>query len=369
MSIDCKDLLVIHIASLWYTKYKLLFINLSNKFHRLGVVHYIMDTGTHIAMGVALGGIATLDPMIAQDPTFATAIMAGTILGSQAPDFDTILKLRNNATYIRHHRGFSHSIPAIFIWGSIISLIIFLMAPEISFLHLWLWTTLAVIIHIGVDLFNAYGTQALRPFSNRWVAFGFINTFDPYIFFLHLAGIGAWILGAHPGYTWLTIYAVIALYYVKRYFDKREIVKTIKEFYPDTIKVATSPTIKQNFWRVAITTEHYFYVGTVENGHINIIDSFEKIPLPDTEIFDVAKQDKNIAAFLAFSPVYRWEIIEHKDYLEIRLIDLRYRSKGHYPFVAVVQMTKDLQVLNSYTGWIFSERTLQNKLHFGDSSI
>src|SRR5699024_10262203 len=176
-----------YIASLWYTKYKLFFNVLFKKFHRLGVVHRIMDTGTHIAMGVALGGIATLDPTIAQDPTFATAIMAGTILGSQAPDFDTILKLKNNATYIRHHRGFSHSIPAIFIWGSMISLMIYLIAPEISFLYLWLWTTLAVIIHIVVDLFNAYGTQALRPFSNKWVAFGFINTFDPYIFFLHLA--------------------------------------------------------------------------------------------------------------------------------------------------------------------------------------
>lgn len=328
-----------------------------------------MDTGTHIAMGIALGGIATVNTAIANDPTLATAIMAGTIIGSQAPDFDTIFKLRNNATYIRHHRGFSHSIPAIFLWSSAISLLIYLVVPEVSFLYLWLWTTVAVIIHVVVDLFNAYGTQALRPFSQKWIAFGFINTFDPYIFFLHLAGIGAWILGSHPGYTWLAVYIVISLYYVKRYFDRQEIVKKVYEFFPKTEAIATSPTIKQNFWRIAITTEDYFYVGMVENGHIQIIDSFNKIPLPDTEAFSAAKRDKNIAAFLAFSPVYRWEMVENHDYIEIRFFDLRYRSKGHYPFVAVVQMDQAHRVINSYTGWVFSEETLQNKLHFGDSSI
>src|SRR5690625_2048097 len=105
-----------------------------------------MDTGTHIAMGVALGGLATLDATIANDPTFATAIMAGTIIGSQAPDFDTIFKLKNNATYIRHHRGFSHSIPAIFLWSSAISFLIYLLIPGISFLYLLFWTTIAVIL-------------------------------------------------------------------------------------------------------------------------------------------------------------------------------------------------------------------------------
>jgi len=328
-----------------------------------------MDTGTHIAMGVALGGLATLDTAVANDPTLATAIMAGTIIGSQAPDFDTILKLRNNATYIRHHRGFSHSIPAIFLWGSAISLLIYLIVPEISFLYLLLWTTLAVILHVFVDLFNAYGTQAFRPFSQKWVALGLINTFDPYIFFLHLAGIGAWILGAHPGYTWLVVYIVITLYYVKRYFDRQEIVKTIYEYFPKTTSITTSPTIKQNFWRVAITTDEYFYVGTVENGHIQIIDSFRKVPLPETKAFATAKRDKNIAAFLAFSPVYRWELVENNGYTEIRFTDLRYRSKGYYPFVAIVQMDQQLNVINSYIGWVFSEKTLQTKLHFGDSSI
>lgn len=326
-----------------------------------------MDTGTHIVMGVGIAGLATLDPVVANDSALFGAVFVGAMLGSQAPDFDTILKLKNNAVYIRNHRGLTHSIPAVISWGILIASVIHLFVPDTSFLHLWLWTFLAVILHVFVDIFNAYGTQALRPFSDKWIALGYINTFDPYIFFLHVAGIIAWLLGANPATTFMAIYAVIALYYVKRYNDRREIVAKIKEYFPKTEYVATSPTMKQNYWRVAIKTDDRFYVGTVENGHIQLFDEFERIPLPNSPLIDLAKTDKNIAAFLSFSPIYRWEITENERFTEVRLIDLRYRTKGYYPFVAVVQINHQLEILNSYTGWIFSEGTLQKKLFFGDS--
>src|SRR5690625_4171995 len=150
-----------------------------------------MDTGTHVVMGIALGGLATIDPIVANDPTLFNAVLIGTVVGSQAPDFDTVLKFRNNATYLKHHRGATHSIPAIFIWAILIAGIIFQFTPQVNFFHLFSWTFLAVVLHVFVDLFNAYGTQALRPFTNRWIAFGFINTFDPYIFALHIVGVVA----------------------------------------------------------------------------------------------------------------------------------------------------------------------------------
>lgn len=323
-----------------------------------------MDTATHIVMGVALGGIATLDPVVQSDPVLFHAVLVGTVAGSHAPDFDTILKMKSNAVYIRNHRGATHSIPAILMWGILIAGIIHAFVPQVNLFHLWAWTFLAVIIHVLVDIFNAYGTQAYRPFTDRWVAHGFINTFDPYIFMLHIAGIIAWILGANPGYTWLIIYTVILLYYIKRYLDKREIVRKINDYFPDTEKIATSPTIKQNKWRVAITAKDKFYVGTVENGHIQIVDEFKKIPLPKTKIMELAQKDANIAAFLSFSPIYRWEINDFDDFTEVRFIDLRYRSKGHYPFVAVVHIDDNMHIMSSYTGWIYSEQKLQNKLLF-----
>lgn len=328
-----------------------------------------MDTGTHIAMGIALGGLSTLDPAVQSDPVLFHAVFVGTIIGSQAPDFDTILKLRNNAVYIRHHRGATHSIPAVLMWGVMIAGIIHAFVPAVSFPHLWAWTALAVVIHVLVDIPNAYGTQAYRPFTKRWIAHGFINTFDPYIFMLHIGGIVAWIIGANPGYTFLIIYMVIALYYIKRYIDKREIVKKIHDYFPDTEQIATSPTIKQNEWKIAITTANRFYVGIVKDGHIQILDEFRKVPLPDNDLINLAKTDKNASAFLSFSPVYRWEINEYDDFTEVRFIDLRYRSNERYPFVAVVQIDDNMRIMTSYTGWIFSEQKLQNKLDVGENLV
>src|SRR5690625_7263952 len=93
-----------------------------------------MDTGTHIVMGVAIGGLATLDPVVATDPTLFNAVFIVAIISSQAPEFDTILKLKNNAIYIIHHRGFTHSIPAMIIWGILIAPIVYMLVLQVDFL-------------------------------------------------------------------------------------------------------------------------------------------------------------------------------------------------------------------------------------------
>src|SRR5574342_1229797 len=157
-----------------------------------------MDTGTHVVMGFALGGLATLDPAVSASTATASSVLIATLIGSQFPDIDTVLKLKNNAVYIRNHRGITHSIPAVLLWPLLITGVIYAFHPEANLLHLWIWTFIAVFLHVFVDIFNAYGTQALRPFSSKWVALGVINTFDPFIFGIHVVGLFVWIFGAHP---------------------------------------------------------------------------------------------------------------------------------------------------------------------------
>ncbi len=321
-----------------------------------------MDTGTHVVMGLALGAIATLDPVVGVDPITAQAVVIGTLIGSQAPDLDTILKLRNNAKYIRNHRGITHSIPAVLLWPILISGLIYFFLPQANLLHLWIWTFLAVILHVFVDIFNAYGTQALRPFSKRWVALGVINTFDPFIFFMHIVGIIVWRYGAHPGYTFMLIYFVLFIYYCIRFYLRRKVSESVLERIPDAKEIIISPTFRFNHWHIAVTTDDYFYVARSTDNELMIQDKFEKCPVPETPVMKAAMKDENISAFLSFSPVYRWEIEEFNDHYEVRFIDLRYRSKDYYPFVAIVQLDQNLNIISSYTGWIFSEEKLRKKL-------
>ncbi|MGM8216296.1 metal-dependent hydrolase [Bacillaceae bacterium W0354] len=321
-----------------------------------------MDTATHITMGIAIGGFATIDPTVQSNPDLFQAVFIGAIIGSHAPDFDTFFKFKDNATYIRHHRGMSHSPIAVLFWSLLVSGGIYLFYPGISYVHLWLWTLLAVAFHVFVDIFNAYGTQALKPFVNKWIALGFINTFDPFIFFIFVAGSIAWFLGADPRYTFAIVFFVLTLYYVKRYFDKREITNILYDHFDDVEKIITQPTIKHNVWRVVVETKKHYYVAESEDGYIYIHDQFVKRSLPDTAEMNLALHDPNIKAFISFSPIYRYEIERFDDYTEIRFIDLRYRSKGRYPFVAVVTIDKFYNILTSYTGWIYSEDKLQKKL-------
>jgi inner membrane protein len=324
-----------------------------------------MDTGTHIVMGIALGGLAMADPVVASHPATATAVIAGTIIGSQIPDIDTVLKLRSNAIYIRHHRGATHSIPAVLLWPILLTAAIGFAFPSADLLHLWMWTFLAVFLHVFVDIFNSYGTQALRPISNRWVALGVINTFDPIIFGLHLVALMFWAFGSNPVWTMTILYLVLVFYYVVRFAVQSAVKHAVRNTIPGTTNIIVAPTIRFFEWRVAADTDRHHYVGRAYGRSINIYDKFEKLALPESNrLFQTALKDKNLSAFVSFSPLYRWEINEYGKIYEVRLIDLRYRSNDYYPFVAVAHLDENYKVVNSYTGWIFSEDKLRKKLDF-----
>ncbi|MEK4487139.1 metal-dependent hydrolase [Psychrobacillus sp. FSL H8-0484] len=323
-----------------------------------------MDTGTHIVMGIALGGLALADPVVASSSLTTTAVIAGTIIGSQAPDIDTVLKLRNNAVYIRHHRGITHSIPAVLLWPLLISGVLWLIIPEANFLHLWLWTFLAVFLHVFVDIFNSYGTQALRPFSKKWVALGVINTFDPIIFGIHVVGLLLWMFGFNPVTTFLIMYVVIVVYYISRFAVQSAVKNSVKHTLPDAEEIIVAPTMKFFQWRVAAISDKHHYVGRAYGRSITIYDKFDRVPLPETALVKAALKDRNLSAFTSFSPIFRWEITKFEHIHEVRLIDLRYRNNDYYPFVAVVHLNEELEILNSYTGWIFSEDKLRKKLDF-----
>lgn len=321
-----------------------------------------MDTGTHIVMGAAIGTLAIASPELSS--ATSTAIFTGVLVGSLIPDIDTVLKLKNNAIYIRHHRGITHSIPAVLLWPIIITFLLSLMIPHIAILQVWGWTFFAVFLHVFVDIFNAYGTQALRPFSHKWVALGVINTFDPIIFTLHILALITLAFGVSPVIAIVTLYIILVFYYLLRFAVKSAVKNALAKTVPNATEVIIAPTMRFFQWRIAASSEDFHYVGRAHGRSITIYDRFPRKDLPNFPEMEAAKTDENVKVFMAFSPIYRWEMVKHGELCEVRLIDLRYRTKGYYPFVAVAHVDKDLNIVNSYTGWIFSEEKLNKKLKF-----
>lgn len=322
-----------------------------------------MDTLTHTLMGGTIVGLAAMDPAI--DPVsvgFITTVVGASLV----PDVDTAMKMKNNAVYIKHHRGITHSLPfTFFIWPVLLTLLS-VMLFELPALHMYLWIQFAVFLHVFVDIFNSYGTQALRPINNTWIQLGVINTVDIPIIIMHVLYFILWFLGMSPVVLFFILYGAMFVYYLARAGMQQFINKKVERQLPAEYitRVFCMPTIHFFEWRLVVVTQGAYYVGRSFRGNIIFYDRFNKSARINEEVFESVKKDINFKAFTFFSSIYRYEVKELSEELaEIRYIDLRYLKDGHYPFVCIMQVDKNNnEIIHSYTGWVFSESKLQRKL-------
>ncbi|MFD0960405.1 metal-dependent hydrolase [Paenibacillus chungangensis] len=321
-----------------------------------------MDTGTHLVMGIGLAGLAMVDPVIAGNPAVQTAVLLGTVAGSQAPDFDNLLRLRGNACYIRNHRGLSHSLPAILVWTVLITgLLQLLYRGSLPWLHVGGWILLSVVVHVLTDLFNAYGTQAMRPFNEKWISWNIIHIFDPVIFTVHIIAILLWAGGiANPATLFPLMYALLFFYYIWRTLAARSTVRRLPrldKLHATEDTYIAIPTISLDVWNIVKqTADGTFHVGNLRRNHLSWLDT---VKCDDHPAVEKSKSDPAIRSFLYFTSFACAEVIEHGWGYEVRWCDVRYRHRKQYPFVAVLLMDKKYQTLGSYVGWLSDERLMK----------
>lgn len=318
-----------------------------------------MDTGTHFVMGFTLAGLAYLDPVVASNPSLAIAVTIGTVLASQAPDIDGILRLKNNAVYIRNHRGLTHSLPFLLIWTILITAAITLVFRDVSVLHLALWTGIAVCVHVFSDMFNTYGTQALRPFTERWVSWNIIHIFDPFIFGTHLTAILLWVLGLVPPAPLFTIlYISTICYYVWRtvvhYLRVKDAARLdFSHQEGDTYFVL--PTVSLHQWHVVKLQPNGSYdIGTL--NHRILTWKQQSVTSAQHEAIEHSKEHTNVKAFLYFTSFAVADVEMIVNGYIVRWVDVRYLHRTQFPFVAVVVMDNHFTPISSYIGWLSDEK-------------
>jgi len=321
-----------------------------------------MDTGTHLVMGIGLAGLAAVDPVVSANPAIQTAVLLGTVIGSQAPDLDGLLRLKGNAIYIRNHRGISHSLPAIAIWTVLITGILQLIyRGTLPWLHVGGWVLLAVCVHVFTDLFNTYGTQAMRPFTDKWISWNIIHIFDPIIFTTHVIAILLWAGGfVNPASIFPLMYVFLAVYFVWRTLSSRSTLHKMKtldnEFHEGDVYIAI-PTISLTIWNIVKQVKNGgFAIGNLRNNHLTWIDYVE---CSDHPAVAKSKNDPAIRSFLYFTSFACADVREHTWGYEVRWCDVRYRHRKQYPFVGVLLMNKNDETIGSYVGWLSDERLLK----------
>jgi inner membrane protein len=316
---------------------------------RLGGI--VMDTGSHLLLGVTLGGLAHLSPDVASDPVLAQAVMAATVIGSNAPDFDTVVRVKGQTTYIRYHRGVTHSIPALFLWPAVISLLV--SAGYGLWGHLWLlygWALAAVILHVFLDMLNTYGVQCLRPLSQRWVHLDILAIFEPFLFVLHAGGLVWWIFfHGEPGTIFAIVYLASFGYIAVRACQHQLLIRRVKGRFGLDGVYHVIPSFHPFFWRFVVETDRHFYTGKVEYQHIYVEEVYLKEQR--NEIIRATMGVDGVRAFLGFAQRVHVTWKEIHDGYEVTWSDVRFWYDRKLPFGVDVRLDRELNVVSLKMGW------------------
>ncbi len=310
-----------------------------------------MDTGSHLLFGLTLAGLAYLDPVVSQSPEVAQAVMAGTLIGSYAPDFDTLIRLKGFSCYVRHHRGITHSIPALLIWPLVIALpLLFVFeVMEYWFVVYW-WTFLSIFLHIFLDTLNTYGVQCLRPFIKKWIHLDVMNLFELPLFLLHAMGAVLWLFfHFDPISVFPAVYCISFFYIAIRFVQHRALIQKLKKNMGLNGTYHLFPSFHWFYWRFVVESEESFYVGTMEYGRVvmkDVISNEGKNP-----VVEATKSTDGVRAFLEFAQRVHVTCLKLQDGYEVQWSDVRFWYNHKLTFGVDVRLDQNLKVVSQRFGW------------------
>ncbi|MFC5453092.1 metal-dependent hydrolase [Paenibacillus aestuarii] len=322
-----------------------------------------MDTGSHLLFGVTLAGLACLEPAVAQEPELAHAILTCTLIGSHAPDFDTLARLRGYASYVRIHRGITHSLPALLLWPLVISLpIAGLFGVWEHLLSLYLWTFAAVSFHVFLDLFNVYGVQCFRPLSKKWFHLDTLCLYEPFLFGLHSAGLLLWIFlwqlhgGSLIGVMFAWIYGITFAYIAIRFVQRHSLIRRVKSALQRDGICHLIPGLHWFHWQFVLESDDSFYLGVIRYGKVEIDESFARTDYIGDDSHPIIRatlSTDGVRAFLHFAQrIYVcWREKQDGEGYEVQWRDVRFWHKKKLPFGVNVQLDRDMNVVSDTLGW------------------
>ena len=138
-----------------------------------------MDTLTHALSGALLGRLMARPSVPSRPGPKVWHIVLAGAAAATFPDLDFVLGYVSELTYLRGHRGVTHSLLLLPLWGLLIA---WLMArlpgarrPGVDWRAFYAVACAGLAIHIAGDLITQFGTMILAPLSDR--RFGFGTTF------------------------------------------------------------------------------------------------------------------------------------------------------------------------------------------------
>ncbi|GGH31014.1 metal-dependent hydrolase [Paenibacillus segetis] len=312
-----------------------------------------MDTASHLLLGVTLGGLAMAlsDPAIGNHSPIVYGLFAATIVGSNAPDFDSVIRIRGYESYLLHHRGFSHSLPMLVGWPV-------LLTPLLSYLfHAWdymlllfLWTLAGVMLHVFLDFFNAYGVQCFRPLSRKWCHGDTLPIFDPVIFGLHLVALLLWLFGVMTAQVVFPLLFVLTFLFIGyRIVIHRLMLHVVQRRYGVEGYSFLVPQWLPHKWGYVHETDQTYIAGSIRGTLLVEETIFQKGEQNDA--VQAVMGSDGVRSFLAFAHRVHISCQKIQNGYKVEMRDVRFRHGEKLPFGIDITLDDHLQVTGNSLGW------------------
>ncbi len=333
-----------------------------------------MDNLTHTLTAVALSQAG-----FNRKTRFATVAL---ILAANVPDVDIVTSFFSSATYLKYHRGLTHSICGATVLAGVVTAAVTMLArraappkkknsPPLDLRWLAAAAWLGAASHVVLDLTNSYGVRLLEPFSARWFAWDIMYIVDPLLLLILAVGLAAPLLfrviseevGARkPGFQKGAIVALagMAALFSLRGFAHARVIRLLDshsyyEENPERLAAFPSP-LNPFEWRGMAETESAIYIVTV-NALDSDIDmerdrAFHKPA--SSPALTIATKTPLAETFLDFARFPWAEVEDADDGYDVKILDLRFYSaaRQQQPFTAEIRLDKNLQVLSESFSFI-----------------
>jgi len=307
-----------------------------------------MDPLTHGLVGVAISAFSGTAVSIDNPYTI------GAMLGAMAPDLDFVIRLfKDDAAYMTHHRGISHSIP--FLVGFSVAITVILSQIgflNFGFLSTLLWTFLGALSHTGLDILNSYGAKLFRKKRKANI----LTLYDPVI---TLVGLGLILNGRNS-----IVYLIVGLLTVLTYLMIRKLsrnqakkqIQNILDLKFSNSEVHVKPSLKAFYkWDFVAHSSTHDIVGQYNPWKIfspgkECILILKVFDVEDPYYYEQFRASNVGEIFTSFSPNLHIMVTHdlENNQIVLRATDLRYFIKEKFMHHATLILDGEMQFVSSY---------------------
>ena len=210
-----------------------------------------MDPITHAISGAALARAIPKQTL----PPLQVLFL---VLLTMAPDADFVLRFFSATVYLQHHRGLTHSLLLIPLWGWLI----YSLSPhQIKANRAMPWLIgAALFMHIMLDLITTFGTMIIAPLSDWRASLDLVFIIDPFFTAtLLLPLLLGLIWREHKRKMGVVSLSLMCAYLGFAYHNQQQAIDLVRKAHPDAIAYNALPLAFSPFhWQpIAIYPDHY----------------------------------------------------------------------------------------------------------------